>query len=439
MTKQQVHFETLGYEPMRTKPVHLVTTFFASVTGRTYRNELLNKVAIVKHKKGLQKEYSLETLYSRLRDEGKLDEGLTAAQFDLLRRTFHALFNNDQAMNAAFRPYSTFGNDYTAASARFLGRFNRMDGYAGTFLHEILDCTKDGKKILKFALEVISTETDAFTRIAKPVLDQEPADAPLDLVSEYEQKLGVLSEKRKRSISSLMKDETAALVTLCANLLEHESVYSQLRYLVIGLGAWLLRYLLKTASDRRPTIFLDFSDKADSRLRAQSRSCYNRHYNSVLELYATRNDNNQYETDIEKEGLFRKRGARMNDYSVLGEHFSDLCLRMGFSQPRSGTASKHFELQPDTLRTLVWSIVPPQAIQEIGDFSRNLRTIWGMVFGGGHDDRRYLRDDGFAGIDEDDLFVTDRGGFISLAKRLNMATEPSDGLVLMAGGSEVLP
>jgi hypothetical protein len=254
-----------------------------------------------------------------------------------------------------------------------------------------------------------------------------------------------LTSERLQLISQKMRTETTALRVLCHNLKERESKYSRLRHLVLGLGTWLFRYLLKisTPERQRPTLLLDFSDQSDSRLRAQSRWCYNRHYNNVLELYDRWNQQGSYEIDIEAEGVFAKKAVNKqspgSDYSFLSEHYLELAVRMGLSQPRSGSTYKHFELQPDTLRTLLLSVIPPQEVLEIGDVAPQLRETWGLVFGGCPDDRRYLREDGYSGIDEEDLFGIDRAGFIQLAKKLNMASEPSDGLVLFASTPEILP
>ena len=84
-------------------------------------------------------------------------------------------------------------------------------------------------------------------------------------------------------------------------------------------------------------------------------------------------------------------------------------------------------------------MISPQEVEEIGTVAPKLREAWGLVFGGCPDDRQYLREDGYSGIDEEDLFQIDRAGFIRLAKKLNMASEPSDGLVLFAPTPEILP
>lgn len=445
ITKADIHAATLGYEPKDMKPVHLFTTFFLTVTGRAQKNEVLNKTAVVRHKKGLQGGYVAEDLFQRLASEGRIGDALTKKELESIRHHLHALLNNDQAMNAAFRPFSTFGNDYTGSSEWFLSRHNRLDGYAGTFIYEVLDATRDGRQVITFARETIVEPDDTLTLLARPVLGDKVSEEAVDLPAEYKEKFGDLTSARLQEISQLMRPETSALVVLCQNLRERESKYSRLRHLILGLGAWLFRYLLKVATPKqqRPTLFMDFSDRADSRLRAQSRYCYNRHYNNVLDLYERWNNDGRYDRDIEEAGTFAKKNGKKassgSDYAFLSEHFLELAVRMGFAQPRSGSTYKHFELQPDTLRTLLLSVISPRGVEEISSVAPHLRETWGVVFGGCPDDRSYLRQDGYSGIDEEDLFGVDRAGFIRLAKKLNMASEPSDGLVLFAPTPEILP
>jgi hypothetical protein len=309
----------------------------------------------------------------------------------------------------------------------------------------VLEATRPGKEVLKFAREALTEPHDTLTSFARPVLGSEASEELVDLPAAYREKFSDLTSERLQQVSQLMAVETKALVTLCQNLKQRESKYSRLRHLVLGLGAWLFRYLLKIATpqSQRPTLFMDFSDHADSRLRAQSRWCYNRHYNSVLELYERWNQEGKYDLDIEEIGVFAKKSGKKpstaNDYSFLAEHYLELAVRMGFAQPRSGATYKHFELQPDTLRTLLLSVLSPDVVEEISVVAPRLRDTWGVVFGGCPDDRSYLREDGYSGIDEEDLFGVDRAGFIRLAKKLNMASEPSDGLVLFASTPEILP
>jgi hypothetical protein len=120
MKKEEIHSQTLGYEPKDMKPVHLFTTFFLTIIGRAQRNEMLNRTAVVRNKKGLLEGYTLDGLHDRLLTEGRIADTLTKKELDLIRWQLHALLNNDQAMNAAFRPFKTFGSDYTGTSERFL-------------------------------------------------------------------------------------------------------------------------------------------------------------------------------------------------------------------------------------------------------------------------------------------------------------------------------
>src|SRR6185437_11313807 len=102
--KAEINSQTLGYEPKDLKPVHLFTTFFLTVTGHAHRNEVLNKMAVVKHKRGLQGGYVVDDLHQRLSTEGRIAESLTKKELESIRHHLHALLNNDQAMNAAFHP-----------------------------------------------------------------------------------------------------------------------------------------------------------------------------------------------------------------------------------------------------------------------------------------------------------------------------------------------
>jgi hypothetical protein len=114
----------------------------------------------------------------------------------------------------------------------------------------------------------------------------------------------------------------------------------------------------------------------------------------------------------------------------LRDHFDELALRMSLARPRSGYANKHFETQPDTLRSVLLSVVEPGEAVRLDDLALRLRKTWGLVFGGRTDDHRLLAEHGYQGMDEDDLRRVNQRGFIRLAQALSMACEPSDGLVL---------
>ena len=92
---------------------------------------------------------------------------------------------------------------------------------------------------------------------------------------------------------------------------------------------------------------------------------------------------------------------------------------------------KHFEFQPDTLRVLMLSILDVDTGNAItlDDVCERLGKIWRVVVGGLASDLGVLRDHGYFGFDEEDL-RHNTAGFSKHLKSLNMAFEPSDGLVL---------
>ena len=297
------------------------------------------------------------------RPEGPIADTMTKKELDLIRRQLHALLNNDQAVNAAFRPFSTLGNDYTGTSELFLSRHNRVDGYAGAFIYQILDATREGKEVLKFAKETIAEPDDTLTLWRGPSSGRRAPEDAIDLLAEYTLKFGDLTSERLQLISQKMRMETKAPRCALPQSERAEIEIFEIASFRSGFGDMAVWYLLKMSApgDQRPTLLLDFSDRADSRLRAQSRWCYNRHYNNVLELYDRWNREGSYASDIEEEGVFAKKNgkkpSRGSDYTFLAEHYLELAVRMGLARPRSGSPYKHFELQPDTLRTLLLSVV----------------------------------------------------------------------------------
>lgn len=69
----------------------------------------------------------------------------------------------------------------------------------------------------------------------------------------------------------------------------------------------------------------------------------------------------------------------------------------------------------------------------------SLRDTWGILSGGCDNDSATLRQHGYEGLDEDADLEPNRNALVGLLKRLNLATEPSDGLVLCAVNPEELP
>jgi hypothetical protein len=219
---------------------------------------------------------------------------------------------------------------------------------------------------------------------------------------------------------------------------------TKLRDLVVGLCAWLFLYLQKTASDDGATslLVMDFLGGENRRLRTQSRNSFTRQRELFFGSYQKkwRAGKLSCEESEFNKMLVDKDGKRINNpFKFLDEHFSDLAVRIGFAQPRAAQARrKHFELQPDTARMLIMSIIGAGEIRKLQDVAQLLRDTWGVCFGGCDDDQSHLQSHGCTGLDQDADLEPNAESFIGLLKRLNLAIEPSDGLVLCAANPEEL-
>ena len=434
MTKRQAHFQAFGYEPRRMKPAHFASGFFIALTGQVYANEVLNKVAVIGATKGLQEDYTAEDVFARLRDDGLIAGSMAQADVELLRVQVNGVVNNDDAMFPAFRPYRPPGNDYTFLSPRVLTNSARTDGFAGFFVFTVLGETASGKAVLDAGRALAEEPSGTLEQLVEPLLaDEEPELR--ELRESYESDFGVLDPVRVTAIAAAMQTETEALRRLCANM-EGYSHYKKIRYYILGLLAWLMSYMLKTASNRqsaRPLLFFDFTGRREGRIRSQSQACYARLRETVRRSYREFAACGRFDPDPIAAGLFspKKRPDEV-DFKFLEEHFNDLALRMGYIQPRASQVPlKHFELQPDTLRVLMLSASGIEAGNAIplDDVCERLGETWSVVVGALGRDLEALREQDYFGFDEEDL-RHNTAAFAHRLKSLNMAFEPSDGLVL---------
>ena len=433
MDKKQAHFEALGYEPLRMKPAHFASGFFISLTDEIYSDELLNKVAVIKANKGLQEEYTPEKILDRLRSDSLIADSVTPAEVEMLRIQVNGVVNNDAAMFPAFRPYSAKGNDYTFISPRLLTKANRTDGYAGHFVATILAATDAGRAVLDFARLVADEPTGALERLVSPLLVDSEAECS-GLAAKYEGNYGELEIERVDQVAVTMQAQTEALSRLCKNVVGY-SHYRQIRYLILGLLAWLMAYLLRTPASRaaKPVLLCDFVGGSDGPIRLQSQTCYSRLRETLRRAYQDLADAGHFSVNPIEQRVFAQ--ANQNDegdFRFLEEHFGDLALRMGYAQPRaSRVPQKHLELQPDTLRVLMLSILDHNAQSPIrfDEACDRLRDTWSIVLGGSGTDAETLRHQGYFGFDEVDL-RSNAEAFAERLKSLNLAIEPSDGLIL---------
>ena len=432
MDKKQVHFEALGYEPLRMKPAHFASGFFMALSDEVHANELLNKVAVTKANKGLLEEYASDEVLARLRQDELIAETMTQADVELLRIQVNGVINSDDAMYPAFPPYRPKGNDYTFISPRVLTRANRTDGYAGHFVASVLAATSAGRDVLEFARAASTGPPGTLEHFVNPLLPHGEGE-PAGLAETYESTYGELTPARIGHIAGEMRVQTDALAHLCGNLGDY-GPYRRIRYLVIGLLAWLMSHLLRTAAVRTadPLLLFDFLGKKDGPVRSQSQTCYARLRETVRSAYRDLAAAGRFSADPVVERVFARRNREEeDDFRFLEQHFGDLALRMGYAQPRaSRVPQKHFELQPDTLRTLMLSVLDETAsVVPFEEVCTRLRGTWNIVVGGGGADPETLRQHGYFGFDEADL-QRNAVAFADRLKGLSLAVEPSDGLVL---------
>ena len=434
MDKKQAHFEAFGYEPLRMKPAHFASGFFISLTDEVYANELLNKVAVIKANKGLQDEYTPEAIMDRLRSDSLIADTMTQADVELLRVQVNGVVNNDAAMFPAFSPYRPKGNDYTFISPRVLTVANRTDGYAGHFVATVLAATDTGKAVLEFAASVADEPPGTLERFVNPLLGDHHESESSGLPEKYESAYGELEASRVRQIAAQMQVQSEALACLCGNLTDY-SHYRRIRYLVLGLLAWLMSYLLRTAAvpATEPVLLFDFVGRIDGPIRSQSQTCYSRLRETIGHAYRDPAHAVWFSVDPIANRVFARKGRKDEvDFRFLEQHFGDLALRMGYAQPRaSRVPQKHLELQPDTLRALMLSVLDHDAQSAIpfDELCVRLTDSWSICVGASGTDAEALRQQGYFGFDEADL-NHNATAFAERLKSLNLAVEPSDGLIL---------
>ena len=442
-TKQRIHGRAFGYEPGRMKPVHLATGYFLALTERWYLLELLNKGVVTTHSKGLKGDYLPENLLEILRKEGRISGGIDGNKLVALRQQIRAVADNDAAAFAAFAPYSQFGNDYTLTSARLVTGHKRLDGYAGAFIVRVLQRSEAGLEVLDLSRRWITQGSDPLERFLEPLLD--PLEDSREWENDYDPRFGELDMDRLDDLSALMGVQTSALALLCRNLETSNPHHGRIRALILGLSCWLFAYLIRLPSLDEPTqlLFMDFTGRPEGRCRVQSRASFARHRELLYRSYETWNQHGHFEGLEEDYGCFvrsKKTGElKEPDFKFLEQHYSDLAVRIGMAQPRAAVVKqKHYECQPDTLRLLIRTVLGKEVVT-LPDLAQRLKAIWGISFGGCMDDHPDLQEAGYLGLDEDDDLRSNRIAFVELLKTMNLAVEPSDGLVLCSVDGALLP
>ena len=195
-------------------------------------------------------------------------------------------------------------------------------------------------------------------------------------------------------IAKAMTPQTEAdLVTLCKNSDALSAPETKLRVLVIGMCIWLFR---SPSEGRHPAARHARSGAGRYAGRVIVQDAVAK---PVVICAAPRSTGSGVRAGFMKEGRFDDCKAawkhiqdNMAGRPKFDEFFRELTLRSGVAQPRaSRIASKHFELQPETLRVAVLSVIPlSEGMIPITESLERFYKTWGLCFGGRPEDATLL-------------------------------------------------
>ncbi len=421
--------QAIGYDATwRMKLVHFATSFFLALEPKYRPLRLLNIAAFPKFlEKRSGDPYVISNLMPILSalDSEAVGPTVDPAAFAALREHLNAAFNNDGAsIGPAFPPYSQVGEDYSAPSLRYLTGKSKHHGGSGFFVWLVLNQSPVGQEILRKCRRIADEAAPTAHDLGLPLVEAETQQ----LANTPEELCGFSDPARLRAVAALMAPQTAALGRLVDHLVGSPTVYS-LRQMMIGIGSWLLFYEMRYVpgvSD--PIIFCDFSGEYSPRVRAQAAACYSRRLGAFGRSLMDWCE--QFPNELAQEDAELLQGAAGDVSKKCEDHFRDFSVRTGWVQPRSGSGTKFFRPQPDTLRVLLTSVLDPDEWYTMDEVARRLRECWQMAFGLLPDDHAELRRHGFGPLDEDCDLRGNREAFKRQAVLLGLAREPSDGLVL---------
>lgn len=428
----------LGYQPLRMKPVHFATSFFTALTGRYFDLEILNKAANPKpvpRKPGGVDHYVTAQLIDVLRefDPAPLGDGIQESDFGTLRNHLNSVFNNDGAALApGYAPYSTFGFDFSTPGPEYLANKSKNHGNAGALAFAVLSTCPEGEECLDLCRRILNDSKLPARQIAKPILvgvDSE-APSPLDLIPD------TYCATHAAVAAHEMRNHTEALRRLLRNVCHRQSAYA-LRQMLIGVGSWLVMYLLRRSSAEGVVVVPDFTGDRSSRMRIQSRACFSRHQTLFGSVMQTQLDEGRIPnvTAEQEEAIRSVDPSKVSDFE---EHLNDFALRLGWLQPRAGSVAKHYEILPDTLKVLIQSVLEPGEVIVLEELGERLLASWNLCLGLRPEDHALLRQHGYSPLDLDADLRRNRDAFKRRIVALGLAQEPSDGLVLVSLDQELI-
>lgn len=422
----------LGYQPLRMKPVHFATSFFLALTGRYFDHEILNKAANPKpipRKSDVSDHYVtaqfiewLETL-----ELSPFGDEFGDASVSSLRSHLNCAYNNDGAALApGYAPYSTYGFDFSTPGPEYLANKSKNHGNAGAMVHQVLKLSPTGKQCLALCKDILDSSSLPARYLAAPFLagldhDAMPAES------------FILEEFALHYASSLSQDmaiQTSALHRILTSLSTRKPSYA-LRQMVIAVGSWLLISLLKRSTGVEVLVVPDFTGDPSSRMRVQARACFARQrtlFGSILQRRLEEDGESGF-TEDQQAAI---RAVDASKVSAFEEHLNDFALRLGWLQPRAGSAAKHFEILPDTLKVLIMGVVAPGEVIVLEELGERLLESWHLCPGLRPEDHALLSKNGYSPLDLDADLRRNRDAFKRRLVALGLAEEPSDGLVLIS-------
>jgi hypothetical protein len=164
-------------------------------------------------------------------------------------------------------------------------------------------------------------------------------------------------------------------------------------------------------------------------MRSQSRWSFSRLREGLVQAFARFNEEGRFS---ECEAAWKHIQDEMAGRPKFDEFFRELALRSGLAQPRASRISaKHFELQPETLRVAVLSVLSvEEGMIPITELLERLYKTWGLCFGGRPEDASLLEKIGYTALDQDQDLTPNTEALISLLRDLGLVTRFSDGLIM---------
>src|SRR5207302_9002407 len=111
-------------------------------------------------------------------------------------------------------------------SEAFLGQHSLLDAYAGTFVYPIMEATREGQEVIKFARDTIVEADDTLTLFARPVLGNKASEDVIDMPGAYRERFGDLTSERLEQVSR-SEEHTSELQSrenlVCRLLLEKKN------------------------------------------------------------------------------------------------------------------------------------------------------------------------------------------------------------------------